>query len=103
MFKIIDGRATGKTTQLVCLAKEFNYTIVSNNPKYVYSICNKLGIQGIEIISYRNFLNNSKYENKKYLIDDCSSFLRTVNSNIVGYSDSKEYFIDEKLTYIREE
>ena len=56
MYRIIDGRGTGKTSRLMLLAKETNGTIVCGNPKAMREKALAYGIVGIDFISYNDFL-----------------------------------------------
>lgn len=93
MYKIIDGRGTGKTTRLITLAKETNATIVAANPDYVHYKAERLGIFGVEVISYEQFisLRDQKPENQ-FMIDEISVFAnyitRKTGGKLLGYTYS---------------
>ncbi len=57
MIRIIDDRSTGKTSQLMLLAKEYDATFVCSNPKAMEYKAQKYGIEGIEFKSYEKFSN----------------------------------------------
>lgn len=106
MYKIIDNRGTGKTTQLICLAKQYNATIVASSPNYIFRKCKELGFEKpVEVISYNDFIALRYFKSKDhyYLIDDMSSFLRNLCPGIIGYTDSLEYRINGKLAAIIKE
>ena len=91
MIKIIDKRATGKTSRLILLAKETNAIIVCCNPKYIELLANKYGIKDLEIISYHQYLsNNYDYSNRKILIDEIEGLLLSLPGSCIGYSISIE-------------
>ena len=98
MISIIDKRATGKTSQLMLLAKEQDGIIVCNNPKpYEQKAIYGYGLTGITFISYQEYLedltkgHHSKYFGKKIFIDEIELFLDCISKNsIKGYTLSKE-------------
>ena len=55
MYRIIDGRGTGKTSRLMLLAKENNGVIVCANPQKMREKAEVYGIIGLEFISYKEF------------------------------------------------
>lgn len=88
MFQIIDGRGTGKTNQLILLAKEYGATIVAQHPDLIIRRIKSLGINDIKIIGYRDF-NNYKdgRPNEKYLIDELAMFVQYMtNGKLLGYN-----------------
>ena len=56
MYRIIDGRGTGKTSRLMLLAKENNGVIVCANPQKIREKAEVYGIIGLEFISYKEFM-----------------------------------------------
>jgi hypothetical protein len=56
MYRIIDGRGTGKTSRLMLLAKENNGVIVCANPQKMREKAEVYGIIGLEFISYKEFM-----------------------------------------------
>lgn len=56
MYRIIDGRGTGKTSRLMLLAKENNGIIVCANPQKMREKAEVYGIIGLEFISYKEFM-----------------------------------------------
>lgn len=56
MIKIIDTRGSGKTSRLLLLAKENNGIIVCGNPYALKEKARNYGIDGIDFISYGDFL-----------------------------------------------
>jgi len=88
MTRIIDGRGTGKTSELMSLAKDNNATFVCSNPYAMKYKADKYGVKGISFISYDEFstvLNNKE----KYVIDELENFMKAVfGSNFIGYTIS---------------
>jgi len=90
MIRIIDDRSTGKTSQLMLWAKEYNATFVCSNPKAMEYKAQKYGIEGIEFISYEKFSTILNHE-KNYVIDEMENFIKSAFGNsLIGYSISKE-------------
>ena len=93
MYRIIDGRATGKTSRLLLLAKENNGTIVCSNPAAMRAKSLAYGIVGIDCISYGEFMQQYRRNNsdKKFYIDELEIFLKSsFCTNIDGYTLSLE-------------
>ena len=79
MYRIIDGRGTGKTGRLMLLAKETNGTIVCNNPRAMRDKAHAYGIIGVDFISYNDFLlGGVGTQVGTYYIDELESFLYAV-------------------------
>ena len=90
MIRIIDDRSTGKTSQLMLWAKEYNATFVCANPKAMEYKAKMYGIEGIEFISYEKFSTILNHE-KNYVIDELENFIKSAFGNsLIGYSISKE-------------
>ncbi len=90
MIRIIDDRSTGKTSQLMLLAKEYDATFVCSNPKAMEYKAQKYGIEGIEFMSYEKFSTVLNHE-KNYVIDELENFIKSAFGNsLIGYSISKE-------------
>lgn len=96
MYRIIDGRGTGKTSRLMLLAKETNGTIVCSNPRAMQTKAYAYGITGINFISYNDFLYGTGADVGNYYIDELETFLSYVQSaakirgTLCGYSLSEE-------------
>lgn len=56
MYRIIDGRGTGKTSRLMLLAKENNGVIVCANLAKMREKAEVYGIVGLEFLSYKDFM-----------------------------------------------
>ena len=93
MYRIIGGRGTGKTNQLMLLAKESGATIVCSNPRAMQQKSHAYGITGIDFISYGEFTPELvKEDDKTYLIDELEEYLSFLfgSKRITGYTMSEE-------------
>lgn len=90
MYKILRKRGTGKTTNLITLAKENGATLVVANADYTVQKMYQLGITGVDIISYAEFYaNRQEYFAKPYMIDDIDGFVESIfGRKLIGYSAS---------------
>ena len=89
MYRIIDNRATGKTSRLMLLAKENDGIIVCKDPKAMQEKAYRYGIIGIEFISYSQFDFTHRF-NKPVFIDEIDMLLQYKNREIQGYTISNE-------------
>ena len=89
MYRIIDGKSTGKTSRLLLLAKENNGIIICENPIAMRDKAYRYGITGIDFISYGDFNHFHVYD-KPLFIDEMDSFLYYLNREIQGYTLSNE-------------
>ena len=91
MYRIIDGRSSGKTSRLMLLAKENNTTIACSNPNAMRRKAYSYGITGIDFISYNELFNTEPNSNDGVFIDEIEQFLSyALNSKILGYSLTNE-------------
>lgn len=93
MYRIIDKRATGKTSRLMLLAKEMNVPIACMNPHTMAAKALSYGLTGINFISYSDLLDDySRGRRGDILVDELESFARYVikNYNLKGYTLSDE-------------
>ena len=74
MFRIIDGRSSGKTSRLMLLAKETDSAIACSNPSAMRQKAYAYGITGIDFISYSDLFNGSWDGN--VLIDELEEFVK---------------------------
>lgn len=88
MYRIIDNRATGKTSRLMLLAKENNGIIVCKDPGIMKDKAYRYGITGINFISYREFFHS--HPTQPCYIDEIDLFLNSINVNVDGYTISNE-------------
>ena len=86
MIQIIDKRGSGKTSRLMLLAKEHNAKFVCANPRAMETKAKAYGLDGINFISYHDFVTN--YDEDTYVIDELDCFAQSIigNSNLLGYS-----------------
>lgn len=90
MIRIIDERGTGKTSQLMLLAKEHNADFICSNPKAMEVKAKSYGIDGINFISYDKFSTVFDHQ-KEYVIDELELFNKsTFGNKLIGYSISKD-------------
>ena len=90
MIRIIDEPGTGKTNQLMLLAKEHNADFICSNPKAMEIKAKAYGIDGINFISYDKFSTVFNHK-KEYVIDELESFNQfTFGEKLIGYSITKE-------------
>ena len=90
MFRIIDGRSSGKTGRLILLAKEKNAAIACSNPSAMRQKAYSYGITGIDFISYSE-LFNGEWSEEDVLIDELEEFVKQyIDASIVGYSLTNE-------------
>jgi hypothetical protein len=76
MYRIISGRGTGKTNQLMLLAKESGATIVCSNPRAMQQKAHAYGLTGMDYISYGVFAPDAVGgDNKTYLVDELEEYL----------------------------
>lgn len=95
MYRIIEGRGTGKTSRLMLLAKENNAIFVCSNPNAMEYKAKQYGISGLRFISYGEFINHyNHYKNEKYVIDEFEVFVQSAfffgGNQLVGYTLSLE-------------
>ena len=89
MFRIIDGRSSGKTGRLMLLAKEKNAAIACSNPSAMRQKAYAYGITGIEFIPYSDLFNG--YYDGNVLIDELEHFVTEfIDAKITGYSLTNE-------------
>lgn len=90
MYRIIEGRGTGKTSRLMLIAKETNAIFVCSNPPAMREKAKYYGIDGIQFVSYHDFVTNI-YEGN-YVVDELEGFLQAImgKNNLLGYSISTE-------------
>ena len=89
MYKIIDKRATGKTSRLMLLAKEQNGIIVCKDPILMRKKAYDYGITGIDFISYHEFDPLHRY-NRPVFIDEIDLYFNRLNKDIMGYTISED-------------
>ena len=89
MYRIIDGRSSGKTSRLMLLAKETNSAIACSNPSAMRQKAYAYGITGIEFIPYSD-LFEGRFEGG-VLIDEIEYFVQNyIDADLIGYSLTNE-------------
>ena len=89
MYRIIDGRGSGKTSRLMLLAKETNSAIACMNPNAMRQKAYAYGITGIDFISYSE-LFNGEYEGD-VMIDEIEEFVKHyIDCKLTGYTLTNE-------------
>ena len=89
MYRIIDGRGSGKTSRLMLLAKETNSAIACMNPNAMRQKAYAYGITGIDFISYSE-LFNGEYEGN-VMIDAIEEFVKHyIDCKLTGYTLTNE-------------
>ena len=90
MYRVINGRGSGKTSQLMLLAKEQNASIACSNPNAMRKKAEAYGITGIDFISYSE-LFTGKYQDDKIMIDELDVFAsHYVGGKLTGYTLTNE-------------
>lgn len=91
MYTIIDKRGTGKTSRLLLLAKENNGIIICQNPPLMQKKAYGYGITGIDFMSYEQYIcTDINNLTKPVYIDELDLFLKTLDTQIDGYTLSQE-------------
>ena len=93
MYRIVDNRASGKTSRLMLIAKENNADFVCSNPHAMQTKAHAYGIVGINFISYYDYLNSMRgEEHHPVVIDELEMFLKYMvsynggKSELIGYT-----------------
>lgn len=90
MYRIIEGRGTGKTSRLMLLAKEADGIIVCSNPYAMRSKAKAYGLTGFDIISYEDYFQHNYDYGKKCFIDELEGYVKFLGNNLSGYTLSIE-------------
>mgnify|MGYP003420840818 FL=1 len=89
MYRIINSKASGKTRQLMEIAKENKAIFVCSNPRAMEAKAHAYGIVGIEFIDYFTFLDDKGKEPANYVVDEIEMLLHYMfgmNRNLTGYT-----------------
>ena len=89
MYRIINGRGTGKTLQLMLLAKENGATIACNNPSAMRQKAYDYGLTGINFISYSALFSGEIEDHEPIMIDEIEKEFEGK-----GYGDFKRAVAD---------
>ena len=92
MYRIIDERSTGKTGRLMLIAKETGAYFVCAKPDGMRVKAKAYGIDGINFVSYSDFIYNFDPDITNYVVDELENFLKIVikGPNLIGYTLSKD-------------
>lgn len=91
MYRIIEGRSTGKTLRLMLLAKENNGILVCANPYAMREKAHAYGLTGFDIVSYHDYFNDIyDFKTKKCFVDELESLVKYMGNNLSGYTISVE-------------
>lgn len=90
MIRLINGRSTGKTLQLMLLAKENNAMFACSNPSAMREKAHNYGLTGIDFIPY-SALFSGEFDDEPIVIDEIELFVKEyIDGKLVGYSLSNE-------------
>jgi hypothetical protein len=93
MIAIIDERNTGKTEGLMHIAQRNNALFVCKDPRHMRAKAEAYGIQGLEFVSYSDFLLlNYESEKKNVVVDELSELVNQMVHplTLVGYTITNE-------------
>lgn len=91
MYRIINDRGTGKTLQLMLLAKENNATIACNNPSAMRQKAYNYGLTGINFVSYSALFSGEIEDHEPIMIDEIEVFVKEyIDGKLIGYTLSNE-------------
>lgn len=102
MYRIIDGRGSGKTNRLMLLAKENGATLVCSNPRAMEAKAHAYGIVGIDFMSYADAIDHMRYPDSRHtaenrrpamVVDELEEFVQCalgMNGPLIGYTLSNE-------------
>ena len=92
MYRIIDNKSSGKTHQLMEIAKANNAVFVCSNPRAMEAKAHAYGIVGIDFIDYYAFLDHVGKDVTNYVIDEIEAFFEHtcrfngINGELIGYT-----------------
>lgn len=102
MYRIIDGRGSGKTGRLMLLAKENGATLVCSNPRAMEAKAHAYGIVGIDFMSYSDAIDHMRHPDSRHtpenrrpaiVVDELEGFVQCalgMNGPLIGYTLSNE-------------
>lgn len=91
MYRIIEGRGTGKTLRLMLLAKENNGILVCSNPYAMKQKAQAYGLTGFEIVGYHDYINDIyDYKTQKCFVDELEELVKYLGNDLSGYTLSLE-------------
>ena len=95
MYRIIDGRGTGKTSRLLLLAKEHDGIVVCAYPEWMKEKAYKYGLVGINFISYSDFIKGIMDNNVKMNMFHPDGEISTQEITLPGFHSEKPVFVDD--------
>lgn len=95
MYRIIDGRGTGKTSRLLLLAKENNGIVVCAWPHAMREKAYNYGLTGIDFMSYEEFIQNIKEQEVSVPFYRSDGTIENENRTIKGVFVDKAIFVDD--------
>ena len=93
MIRIIGDKCTGKTGQLMLLAKEYKALFVCANPEAMKVKAEAYGINGIKFVSYDQFLREDDSDITNVVVDELENLVTHAllgTQHLIGYTMSKE-------------
>lgn len=91
IYRIIDKKASGKTSRLMLLAKENGAKIACSNPHAMREKAYNYGFTGIEFIPYSDLVNGAIDFGDNVMIDEIETFVKEfIDGNLLGYTLSAE-------------
>lgn len=90
MHRIIREKSSGKTRELLELAREQGAIVICSNPQAMKEKALAYGITGVQYASYIEACNYYFSVDTPILIDELDEFLKVFDKNVVGYSISED-------------
>jgi len=91
MYRIIQGRSSGKTSNLMLLAKEQGAKIACSNPSAMRQKAYAYGITGIDFIPYSDLYNGAIDPDDKVMIDELELLVKGyMDGKLIGYTLTNE-------------
>lgn len=95
MYRIIDGRGTGKTSRLLLLAKEHDGIVICAYPEWMREKAYKYGLTGIDFISYTEFIKGIKERDVKVPMHHPDGSISQQEWKYFGNTLGKPVFVDD--------
>ena len=90
MYRIIGDRGTGKTQNLMLLAKENGAKIACKNPSAMRQKAYAYGITGVDFIPHSYLLDGSVNPEDNIVIDEIEDFVKEyIDGCLIGYTLTK--------------
>jgi len=84
-YKIIDEPGSGKTKKLMKRCYDEKAVFVCKNPEAMEVKAYAYGYNGLTIISYLDFLQDSSYKGNNVYLDDIDEFLSIIGCYVKGF------------------